>query len=169
MQNYFEIFGLLSEYTIDKNLLEKNYFKLMQKYHPDQFIDKENKKIAYQNTININKAYETLNCDLLRAEYLLSLQGFILGTENDNVKPSQEILILIIEEREKLENIQNHKELYNFLKYCHSNYQHSKKVFQDLYNRQELNLAAETAIKMRYQHKLIIESERKLQQFKSLC
>lgn len=162
MQNYFDIFELKVDYKIDQELLEQNYFKLLQKYHPDKFSKEEDKKIAYQNTMYINKAYETLESSLYRAEYMMYLRDVILGTENDSIKPSQDILFTMLEAREKLENTNDPKTLQNFLSDSINKYQQLANSFNQFYTTNKIEEAANTAISMRYQNKLITETENKL-------
>ena len=74
--NYFALYGMEPKYVIDKNCVEKNYLKLQQALHPDNFTHRTNiQKLATQQSSRINSARTTLLCDVLRAQHLLALNG----------------------------------------------------------------------------------------------
>ena len=162
MQNFFDIFEIPTTFTIDRNLLDINYLKMTKRYHPDKFHESEDKKIAYQNTITINKAYTTLSSDILRAEYLMSLKDITLGSDNDSIKPSQELLVTMLYLREFLENIENNKKLKKFEMKLSKEFQNSCKEFEEYYENLQLDYAGQTAIKMRYLARIDEEVKRKL-------
>ncbi|CAC9460431.1 Chaperone protein HscB [uncultured Gammaproteobacteria bacterium] len=106
MQNYFELFSLGVAFAIDLNALEQIYQIQIARYHPDKFAtgsDKE-KTLAVQNTSLINSAFETLKSPLLRATYLLELQGINAFDEKDT-QMDVNFLMSQIELRESLEAI----------------------------------------------------------------
>ncbi len=102
--NYFQMFGLSVQYGIDEKVLQTAYFQLQRASHPDQLkrLDDAGRQKALLDSAAINQAYETLKNPLLRAEYLLSLQGVIVGSEKDTVKPSPQLLMESMEQREAL-------------------------------------------------------------------
>ena len=57
-QNYFEVFQLATEYTIDPAELAVNYQQLQSQYHPDRFINsaEQDKRLAMQITSYINES-----------------------------------------------------------------------------------------------------------------
>lgn len=101
---HFSLLNIPFAFDIDQAQLEAEYFKAQRLFHPDRFIGKptEERNQALQKSMDINKAYETLKNPLKRAQYLLQMQGIEVGGEHDSVKPSQELLIEIIELREQL-------------------------------------------------------------------
>jgi molecular chaperone HscB len=103
MVNYFELLGLTPQFTLDLAQLESAYFTAQRECHPDRFVGKSaaDRQAAMNRSIDVNDAYQTLKDPLSRAQYLLSLQGIRVGTDNDSVKPSQELLIEAMEMREE--------------------------------------------------------------------
>lgn len=101
--NYFELLALPIAFEISFAELEKNYFAAQRQYHPDRFVSKPSveKQAAMQRSVDINQAYQTLKDPLTRARYLLKLQGILVGTDNDTVKPSQALLMEVMEWREE--------------------------------------------------------------------
>lgn len=104
MLSYFEILSITPTFDIGLVALEAEYFKVQRQYHPDKFVAKssDEKMAALQKSMDINHAYETLKKPLKRAQYLLQLQGIVVGTDADTVKPSHELLTEIVELREQL-------------------------------------------------------------------
>lgn len=102
MLSCFDILSIFPAFDVDLAELESEYFKAQRKYHPDRFIGKssEEKMQALQKSADINKAYDVLKNPLKRAQHLLELQGIIVGTEKDSVKPSHKLLMEIMELRE---------------------------------------------------------------------
>ena len=111
MQNYFELFSLEALFDIDTNALEKEYQIQISNYHPDKFATKTEKEKtqALQNTSLINSAFETLKSPLLRATYLLELNGINAFDEKDT-QMNMEFLMSQIELREHLEVIKEQKD-----------------------------------------------------------
>lgn len=103
--DYFDLLGLTPQFDIDLKALESAYFKAQREHHPDRFAGKPaaERQAALQRAGDINTAYDTLKNPLKRAQYLLSLQGIRIGTENDSVKPSPGLLQETLEWREEIE------------------------------------------------------------------
>ncbi|CAC9604959.1 Chaperone protein HscB [uncultured Gammaproteobacteria bacterium] len=111
MQNFFELFSLTPNFNIDLTELESAYQQQVAKFHPDKFAigtDKE-KSFALQNTSLINTAYDTLKSSLLRATYLLELEGVNAFDEKDT-QMDVDFLMSQIELREALEAIESSKD-----------------------------------------------------------
>lgn len=101
--NYFTFLNVPESFEIDLKALEKNYFSAQRQYHPDRFVGKPDSErlVAAQRSADINAAYKTLKEPLSRAQYLLKLQGVVVGTEKDTVKPSHALLTEVMEWREE--------------------------------------------------------------------
>ncbi len=104
-QNYFEIFGLPVDFSIDLNLLSSRYLELQKHLHPDNFAagtDQE-KRLSMQWTTLLNTAHTTLKEPLKRAVYMLELRQVKIA-ENPVLPP--DFLMHQIELREELEAIE---------------------------------------------------------------
>ena len=119
--NYFDLLGIAQSYSIDLPALEKAYFAQQRLFHPDRFAGKPTaeRMAALQRSADINKAYDALKNPLKRAQYLLHLQGFAVGTEADNVKPSQALLMDVLGWREQAEETADKSRLISELKALH--------------------------------------------------
>jgi molecular chaperone HscB len=74
---YFRFFDLSGDLNIDLADLEKRYYALSRKWHPDRYARKSEteRAEAEQNTALLNDAYRTLKDPVHRAEYAVSEHG----------------------------------------------------------------------------------------------
>ena len=111
--DYFALLGLARAVALDAKALEAAYFAQQRLYHPDRFVKKTpaERQEALLRSVDINNAYETLKNPLLRAQYLLHLQGIEVGTDNDTVKPSAPLLMETMKWREAIDEAQGAAQL----------------------------------------------------------
>lgn len=104
-QTYFSLFSIEPIFAVDVAALEQKYFALQRQYHPDRFVGKpeEERRRALNLSMQVNDAYHILKDPLKRAQYLLSLNGIQVNGEKDTIKPTQPLLIELMELREQLE------------------------------------------------------------------
>ena len=116
MSNYFALFSLKSDFSIDLADLESAYQLQISQFHPDKFATKSEpeKSLALQNTSLLNTAYNTLKSPLKRATYLLELQGINAFDEKDT-QMDEDFLMAQIEYRETLERAKNFDEIEHFI------------------------------------------------------
>ena len=85
--DYFAVFALPQKLTIDTSALEKQFYKLSRKLHPDLHAragaDEQAAMLAQSS--QLNDAYRTLKNPVTRVEYLLELLGVRIN-ENDASK-----------------------------------------------------------------------------------
>lgn len=101
--NYFEFYDIPLSFFIDKAHLKKKFYDNMKMYHPDfhsQAPEEKQKEILQLSSLN-NTAYQTLNDDEKRLEYILSL-FFML--HEDKYSFPQEFLMEMMELNEQMEN-----------------------------------------------------------------
>lgn len=84
--NYFELFGLSAEFTINLSELSTTYQTLQKAVHPDRFAhsSSQDQLIAVQKSAEINSAYQSLKQPISRGEYLLTLRGTSLPSEQQS-------------------------------------------------------------------------------------
>jgi len=75
--DYFEIFSLPPHLTIDTAALEKSFYALSRRLHPDRFASRPpaEQEAALAESSRLNDAYRTLKDPIARTEYLLKLEG----------------------------------------------------------------------------------------------
>ncbi len=67
MESFYSILGVSLNATPDE--IKRSYLKLAQKYHPDRFLDPEEKKKANEKFSKITESYRVLSDDKLKDEY----------------------------------------------------------------------------------------------------
>ena len=101
-QDYFSAFGLTRRMSLDPADLEKRFYSLSRKLHPDNFYraSKEEQESSLEQSARLNDAYRTLRDPFARAEYLLTLEGRQVDEKGPGVPP--ELLEEVFELREWL-------------------------------------------------------------------
>jgi molecular chaperone HscB len=81
---YFEIFSLPPHLVIDTPALEKSFYALSRKLHPDRFASRPpaEQEAALAESSRLNDAYRTLKDPITRTEYLLELEGVQLEEQS---------------------------------------------------------------------------------------
>jgi molecular chaperone HscB len=84
MSDYFSVFGLPRHLQIDLAALERGFYALSRKLHPDRFAAKPlaEQEAALALASELNDAYRTLKDPILRTEYLLKLEGVELEEQS---------------------------------------------------------------------------------------
>ncbi|MBV8939795.1 MAG: Fe-S protein assembly co-chaperone HscB, partial [Alphaproteobacteria bacterium] len=114
-----------------------------------------------QQSIDINRAYDTLKNPLSRAQHLLHLQGITVGAERDTVKPDPGMLAECMEWREALEEAEDrgaveqlYRKAFQARETCLANLEHAC-------NEAQWETAAQAALKLSYMEKLLDDIQRK--------
>lgn len=84
MSDYFAFFSLPRHLHVDTAALEKQFYTLSRKLHPDRFASKsaaEQEEALRQSSL-LNDAYRTLKEPIARTEYLLALEGVQLEEQS---------------------------------------------------------------------------------------
>ena len=81
---YFSIFSLPPHLVIDTAALEKSFYALSRRLHPDRFASKSpaEQAAALAESSRLNDAYRTLRDPIARTEYLLELEGVQLEEQS---------------------------------------------------------------------------------------
>jgi molecular chaperone HscB len=84
MSNYFEVFNLGPRLQIDTAALEKQFYTLSRKLHPDRFASRPGaeQEAALAESSQLNDAYRALKDPVLRTQYLLKLEGVELEEQS---------------------------------------------------------------------------------------
>jgi molecular chaperone HscB len=82
--DYFTFFGLARKLNIDIAQLEREFYELSRKLHPDLIAraDKQEQEWGLQQSSHLNDAYRTLKDPIRRTEYLLRLEGVELEEQS---------------------------------------------------------------------------------------
>src|SRR6201996_832119 len=82
--DYFTFFNLPRKLNLDVIALEKQFYVLSRKLHPDRFAGRpaEEQEAALAQSSLLNDAYRTLKDPILRTQYLLKLEGVELEEQS---------------------------------------------------------------------------------------
>lgn len=113
-KNYFELFGLPMAFAVDRAELAERYRELQRAVHPDRFASgtEQEKRLSMQGASRINDAFETLKDPLLRAKYMLGLQGVDVERASANTSDPM-FLMEQMELREELEGARDKVDPYD--------------------------------------------------------
>lgn len=91
MPDYFEAFGLPRQLEIDTKDLEKKFYALSRKLHPDLFARKSAKEQAdaLEAAAVLNDAYRVLRDPIGRAFYVLKQEGLDIGEQGTKDVPPE--------------------------------------------------------------------------------
>jgi molecular chaperone HscB len=163
-KNYYQLFNLPEQFTLDERLLGERFRQLQQQLHPDRYASASDheQRIAVQYSALVNQAYTTLRQPLLRAVYLLELRGMTQG-EVAAQKVAGGFLMEQLELREKLESIGDMVDPETVLDHLMAEIVEDIKIhreeFAQAYTVGDLEDAAAACVKMQYLEKLMREAE----------
>jgi len=82
--NYFAFFGLPRKLNLDVARLEREFYELSRKLHPDlnARADKREQEWSLEQSSLLNDAYRTLKDSIQRTQYLLRLEGVELEEQS---------------------------------------------------------------------------------------
>jgi len=82
--DYFSFFGLPKKLNIDLSQLERGFYELSRKLHPDRYAQSDSKEQQWslEKTSQLNDAYRTLKDPIARTEYLLRTEGVNFGEQS---------------------------------------------------------------------------------------
>ena len=159
--NYFELFEIPMQLTVDPATLPKRFFELSKKYHPDYYINESEEKQAevLEISANLNKAFKTFQKKESTIKYVLTLKGLWVVDEkyplpNDFLMEVMEINEAIMDQKmdepEKLDESltlrisQFQNEIYEPVKEIIENYS------EDIHSEKELLQVKEYYFKKKY-------------------
>jgi molecular chaperone HscB len=100
--DYFAVFDLPRKLHIDLAQLERSFYRLSRKFHPDVYATKSagEQQWSLDQTSLLNDAYRTLKNPITRTEYLLRLEGVVLeaGKSEDGAPKDSRVPPDLLEE-----------------------------------------------------------------------
>ncbi len=164
-KNYFEFIGLPVSFHIDQSALADRSRELQKTLHPDRYahLSEREQRMAVQYMSFLNEGVATLRSPLLRAQYLLQLNG--IDTMSESSTPIDPMFLMQqMELREQLEDIPEQDEPFEELESLQAEVSQMLVAFREQFAQQyqsdAFEKAAETVRKMQFLEKLIVEIER---------
>jgi molecular chaperone HscB len=108
MADYFEVFGLPRKLQIDLDGLQRSFYELSRRHHPDfhQGAGAEDQARALEASALVNRAYRALRDPVRRVEYLIALEEGREVREETTAKAKvpMDLLAEMLEVQEALED-----------------------------------------------------------------
>ena len=85
--DYFKLYDIPVSLKVDKNLIQKKFYELSKKYHPDFHLRQESQlqEDALNKSALINEAKKVLDNSYKRLEYILKLKNMISSEEKQTL------------------------------------------------------------------------------------
>ncbi|MTH45852.1 co-chaperone HscB [Intestinirhabdus alba] len=156
--DYFTLFGLPARYPLDTQALSLRFQDLQRQYHPDKFASgtQAEQLAAVQQSATINQAWQTLRHPLTRAEYLLSLHGFDLASEQHTVRDTAFLMeqLTLREELDDIEQAKDEARLESLMSRVKTMFDTRHQQMVEQLNSEAWETAADTVRKLRFLDKL---------------
>nr|XP_043609721.1 iron-sulfur cluster co-chaperone protein HscB homolog [Erigeron canadensis] len=160
--DYFTIFGLERKFNIDDRTLEGTYKNWQKKLHPDlvHTKSKEDREYAAEQSARVIDAYTTLRKPLLRAIYIMRLEGIEVDEEQTVSEP--ELLGEIMEIREAVEEAPDNRALIQIQSQMEEKLGHWSELFANAFESKKYDEALKSIQRMTYYHRVNEEIVKKL-------
>ena len=116
MLNYFILFDIEANYSLDIAKLKKKYLKLAAEFHPDRAESEKEKIIFLEKSMHLNEAYMSLIDEYKRAQHLLMIKGALPDEEEARGIVSPQDLEQIWDLNDELESASELQTLFAFEK-----------------------------------------------------
>lgn len=106
-RTHFERLGVEAGFAQDNDALLKRHREEQRRFHPDRFVSKSDaeRRLSLEHATALNDAYRILRDPCSRAEYMLTLRGCDVTSEDKQVALSPMFLMEIMELREVIDEL----------------------------------------------------------------
>lgn len=158
--DHFRRLGMPPGFEVDRAQLERRYFDLQRRLHPDRFATRtaREKALSQAQAVSLNEAFETLADPLGRAVYLLHLAGIDVLSEGCNQIADPIILMEAMEMREALADAQSAGQVELFVANVAADVEECIGDLAVAFRKNDTDEAAKLTTRLRYLRKLIDES-----------
>ena len=150
--NHFQLFNLPISYPVDTKALDREYFALQIRYHPDKAQEDSQKLEFLKRSTEINEAYKILKNDQRAASYLLKLHDIDIENESMNYPLPPESLEQIWNDRQELEEAED---ITAFLAHKIKERKDLLAMLKDAFEKNAYDKAAIFSIRLKYLDSLI--------------
>ena len=154
--DHFSRLGFARTFDLDPKLVERRYFELQRKLHPDRFATRSPKEraVSQAQATSLNEAYETLMDPLRRAAYLLKLSGIeTIGDGKTVADPA--LLMEAMEMREALAEARTPAEVDSVVSGARRDAEAATAQLSRDFASEDLEAAKKTTLRLTYLDKLI--------------
>ncbi|KAL7925060.1 hypothetical protein ACQKWADRAFT_284945 [Trichoderma austrokoningii] len=156
--NHYEIFPETlplgpppaGHFPIDTRALRREFLQLQARHHPDRHHPRQ-KLRAEATSALINEAYRTLANPLLRAQYLLSLRGVDVATDETlQVDDDPSLLAVVLEAHEEISDAAVAEDLDELTAVNDARIWASEDVLERAFREDDVLAAKKEAVRLRY-------------------
>lgn len=160
-QNPFEIFDLELRFALNLRTLDRRYFEMQKKAHPDQVDGQEHFSSA------LNGAYHTLKNPVKRAAALLDVLGLpIPGSSEEDASLTAGIVLLeIFDFQEAILALENAEEALEMNAELEEMFAQEQYIFSDAFDQGNSEVLIESYVKLCYIDRLMKQMFEAEQQF----
>ncbi|CEG48525.1 fe-s protein assembly co-chaperone [Plasmopara halstedii] len=162
--DFFEIFRVPKTFDIGQRAIERTYWDLQKRLHPDLYGSKSQteKEIAAVNSAVVNDAYKMLKKPNMRVKYLLALHGIDALGETASTDVDPELLMQTMEIRERIADTTDPNALHEIREEVSRHIDAIIKNLKEVYDmKQDLTATTRYAIELQYMVKCAEEIEMK--------
>ncbi len=160
--DHFTRLGLDAAYDLNKGDLDRRYFDLQRRLHPDRFVTRtpRERALSQSQATSLNEAYETLKDDLGRADYLVHLKGSGVLPEGCNLVNDTFLLMETMELREALEEAETPEAVDALSRRAKGDIETCVEQLSKLFATDDLEGACRLTTRLKYLRKLAEETRR---------
>ncbi|KAK4085417.1 uncharacterized protein Triagg1_407 [Trichoderma aggressivum f. europaeum] len=137
-------------FPIDTRALRREFLRLQARHHPDMHPPGPLKTRAEATSALINDAYKTLANPLLRAQYLLSLRGVDVATDETMQVDDPSLLAVVLEAHEDISDADKEEDLAELRAVNDARIGESEGVLEEAFREDDVPAAKREAVKLRY-------------------
>jgi molecular chaperone HscB len=156
--DHFERLGVPRTLGLAQADLDRGYFALQRRLHPDRFAGKSPREraISQQQAAALNEAYETLKDPLSRAMYLAALSGVEMPADGKTID-DPDLLMEAMEAREALMEADTPQEVEKLANDAERRAGEGLRALDDLFLRGEAPAIRKALLRLRYLEKFADE------------
>lgn len=168
-RDHFARFALERGFDVDVAALEKRYFELQRKLHPDRFATKSAREraISQQQATSLNDAYETLADPLRRAAYIAHLHGIDVLNEGCNLIVDPVVLMEAMELREAVAEANSVAQVEMIAGNAQADIDVCIKELSSAFGKDDMDEACRLTTRFKYLRKLVEEARQKRARLKA--
>ncbi|CAI5727489.1 unnamed protein product [Hyaloperonospora brassicae] len=158
--DYFDMFKIPRHFTLEPRRIEKTYWSLLKRLHPDLYGSKTEfeKELSAANAAVVNDAYKILKTPNTRVKYLLSLDGIDALGETASTAVDTELLMQMMEIRERIAMATTIDALHAIREEISNQVDAVIKKLGEVYDKdQDLEAAKRYAVELQYMVKCVEE------------
>uniref|UniRef100_A0AAV1TI64 J domain-containing protein n=1 Tax=Peronospora matthiolae TaxID=2874970 RepID=A0AAV1TI64_9STRA len=158
--NYFEMFNIPKNFKLEPRSIEKTYWNLLKRLHPDLYGSKSEfeQELSAANAAVVNDAYKILKTANTRVKYLLSLDGIDALGETASTAVNPELLMEMMGIRERIATAANVDVLHDIREELLNRIDDVIKKLDEVYDKdQDLEAAKGYAVELQYTVKCVEE------------